>query len=248
MAHMMPSTCTARHAARPPRAQDCRTLVRLSSAWQKKQEIFEAIQRAAAAFGRRVTVAVAEDADLTQLRVRSNAWLDQSSNKAHDSLGLLGSSYILRLLKRWSVGSMEMESVQLTAAAQKFSSRGTAAPRKVCQSDSNRKTSRSAAALVLTRSGHACRCSYCSRRRRCTSCRARRASGAFRSRRSRDSCSPLCLPFRAPLSAIPPSPSPRSVCSRSPCPRRLGRTPTPPPRKRRKGQPRSTRRSLRSTS
>jgi hypothetical protein len=98
---------------------------------QKKQEIFEAIQRAAAAFGRRVTVAVAEDADLTQLRVRSNAWLDQSSNKAHDSLGLLGSSYILRLLKRWSVGSMEMESVQLTAAAQKFSSRGTAAPRKL---------------------------------------------------------------------------------------------------------------------
>ena len=67
MAHMMPSTCTARHAARPPRAQDCRTLVRLSSAWQKKQEIFEAIQRAAAAFGRRVTVAVAEDADLTAL-------------------------------------------------------------------------------------------------------------------------------------------------------------------------------------
>ena len=102
MAHMMPSTCTARHAARPPRAQDCCTLVRLSSAsWQKKQEIFEAIQRAAAAFGRRVTVAVAEDADLTQLRVRSNAWLDQSSNKAHDSLGLLGSSYILRLLKRY---------------------------------------------------------------------------------------------------------------------------------------------------
>ena len=45
-------------------------------------------------------------------------------------MGLLGSSFILRLLKRWSVGAQGggMESVQLSAAAQKLSARGAAGP------------------------------------------------------------------------------------------------------------------------
>ena len=52
---------------------------------------------------------------------------------SQDQLGLLGSSFILRLLKRWSVSAQGggMESVQLTAAAQKLSARGAAGPRKL---------------------------------------------------------------------------------------------------------------------
>jgi len=99
---------------------------------KNKEAAIDGIVRAAAKF-RAVEVSLVKDANLTLIRLRSNAWLDQSSNKSQDQLGLLGSSSILRLLKRWSVDAQGggMESVQLTAAAQKLSARGAAGPRKL---------------------------------------------------------------------------------------------------------------------
>ena len=74
-----------------------------------------------------------KDADLAVIRLRSDAWLDRSSNKSQDQLGLLGSGFVLRLLKRWSAGAHGggMESVQLTAAAAKLSARGAANDKKL---------------------------------------------------------------------------------------------------------------------
>jgi hypothetical protein len=99
---------------------------------KNKEAAIDGIVQAAANF-RTVEVSLVKDADLTLIRLRSNAWLDQSSNKSQDQLGLLGSTHILRLLKRWSIGARGggMESVQLTVAAQKLSARGAAGPRKL---------------------------------------------------------------------------------------------------------------------
>ena len=142
-----------------------------------------------------------KDADLAVIRLRSDAWLDRSSNKSQDQLGLLGSGFVLRLLKRWSAGAHGggMESVQLTAAAAKLSARGAANDKKLLLTQralyilqaggrgSVRATARARArapspsrTLTLTSHTH-------------TPARARRASGGSRSRSSawcRSHCPP----------------------------------------------------------
>ena len=104
-----------------------------------KQELIDTIVRTAAAAAagavdsgerpERVDVTVVTDGDLSQRHVRSGTWLAQASNAAHDHLGLLGSAWLLRLLKQWSAGTNE--TVQLTAAGYVVSSRGVLTPRKL---------------------------------------------------------------------------------------------------------------------